>query len=192
MTLGPNRLPMSRLSGMSQRRKETEDAVLPDVLEPGLEVVFCGSAAGRVSAEVGAYYAGPGNRFWPVLHATGLTPHRVLPGDFRSAIDYGIGLTDMSKFQSGADNALAKGGDDTQVLAAKIKAYKPRVLAFNGKRAARVFFNEIIDAPLGHYGLKLQRLGSTALFVLPSTSGAARRWWDEAPWHALANYLYKE
>jgi len=177
---------------MSQKQKETGDSVLPDVLEPGLDVVFCGSAAGRVSAEVGAYYAGPGNRFWPVLHATGLTPYRLLPGEFRSVLDYGIGLTDMSKFQSGADSALAEEGDDTQALAAKIEAYKPCALAFNGKRAARVFFNEIVDAPLGHYGLQSQSLGATALFVLPSTSGAAKRWWDKAPWQALANYLRKE
>src|SRR3546814_13773735 len=51
--------------------------VLPDVLAPGLRLVFCGSAAGRKSAELGAYYAGPGNKFWPTLYEIGLTPrHR--------------------------------------------------------------------------------------------------------------------
>ncbi len=43
--------------------------ILPDVLAPGLALVVCGSAAGTVSARVGAYYAGPGNRFWPTPHA---------------------------------------------------------------------------------------------------------------------------
>ena len=43
-------------------------AILPDVLEPGLRVVFCGTAAGKASARAGAYYAGPGNAFWPTLH----------------------------------------------------------------------------------------------------------------------------
>ncbi len=51
--------------------------VLPDVLEPGLRIVFCGTAAGHVSARRGAYYAHPQNRFWPALHAIGLTPRRL-------------------------------------------------------------------------------------------------------------------
>lgn len=46
--------------------------VLPDVLVPGLKVVFCGNAAGTVSARKGAPYAGPGNYFWRALHEVGL------------------------------------------------------------------------------------------------------------------------
>ena len=41
--------------------------VLPDILQPGLRVVFCGTAAGRASAKARAYYAGPGNSFWKTL-----------------------------------------------------------------------------------------------------------------------------
>lgn len=37
--------------------------ILPDRLGPGLRVVFCGTAAGAVSARKGHYYAGPGNLF---------------------------------------------------------------------------------------------------------------------------------
>lgn len=48
--------------------------VLPDVLEPGLKIVFCGTVAGRTSALRCAYYAGPGNKFWRMRHAVGLTP----------------------------------------------------------------------------------------------------------------------
>src|ERR1700753_3045292 len=53
--------------------------VLPDVLEPGLRVVFCGTAPGTASARAGAYYAGPGNRFWVTLHEVGLTPVLLRP-----------------------------------------------------------------------------------------------------------------
>ena len=53
--------------------------VLPDVLAPGLRIVFCGTAAGTVSARRGAYYAHPQNRFWPALHAVGLTPRLMRP-----------------------------------------------------------------------------------------------------------------
>jgi double-stranded uracil-DNA glycosylase len=46
--------------------------VLPDILELNLSVVFCGSAASSRSASSRAYYAGPGNRFWMILHKVGL------------------------------------------------------------------------------------------------------------------------
>jgi len=58
--------------------------VLPDILRPGMRVVFCGTAAGTAFARAGAYYAGPGNAFWATLHSTGLTPVRFSPAEFES------------------------------------------------------------------------------------------------------------
>lgn len=155
--------------------------VLPDVLEDNLRIVFCGSAAGRVSAARGAYYAGPGNRFWPMLAAAGLTPRRLRPEEFREITRYGLGLTDLAKEASGADSALPSNADDRAGLEAKVRRFGPRLLAFVGKRPARVFLDRGVDT-----GLQPERLGPTRIFVLPSPSGAARRYWDEAPWHALA------
>ena len=57
--------------------------VLPDVLGTGLNVVFCGTAAGSASAHAGAWYAGPGNKFWGTLHEVGFTPYRLAPSQFR-------------------------------------------------------------------------------------------------------------
>ena len=156
--------------------------ILPDVLGPGLRVVFCGSAAGAASARAGAYYAGPGNRFWPTLHRVGLTPRPLAPAAFRTVLDHGIGLTDLCKTESGADAGLSREADDAAALAAKIARHRPAILAFNGKRAARVF----LDAGSLDYGEQATRIGATAIHVLPSTSGAARRWWDEGFWHAAA------
>lgn len=56
--------------------------VLPDVLGTGLNVVFCGTA-GSASAHAGAWYAGPGNKFWGTLHEVGFTPYRLAPSQFR-------------------------------------------------------------------------------------------------------------
>lgn len=50
--------------------------VLPDVIDHDLSVVFCGTAAGNESARRRAYYAGPGNAFWPTLFKVGLTPRQ--------------------------------------------------------------------------------------------------------------------
>ena len=100
---------------------------------------------------------------------------------------YGIGLTDLCKTESGADSGLSGEADDAAALAAKIARYRPAVLAFNGKRAAGVFLdNATID-----YGEQPLSIGETAIHVLPSTSGAARRWWDEAFWRRVAEAARK-
>ena len=156
--------------------------VLPDVLGSGLSIVFCGSAAGAASAQAGAYYAGPGNRFWPTLYRVGLTPRILAPTDFCTVRRYGIGLTDLCKTEAGSDVSLSGQADDAAALAAKIARYRPAVLAFNGKRAAGVF----LDTAIIDYGEQPRRIGETEIHVLPSTSGAARRWWDEAFWRRVA------
>ena len=156
--------------------------VLPDLPGAGLAVVFCGSAAGAASARARAYYAGPGNRFWATLHRVGLTPRLLAPAEFRAVLRYGIGLTDLCKTESGSDSELSGESDDRAALAAKIARHRPAVLAFNGKRPAHVFLGTGSLA----YGEQAQRIGETAIHVLPSTSGAARRWWDEACWRRVA------
>ena len=82
-------------------------SVLPDVLKPGLRVVFCGTAVGSKSARAGAYYAGRGNQFWSVLYRVGLTPRQLEPQEFRLLLQYGIGLTDLAKRRSGSDGVLS-------------------------------------------------------------------------------------
>ena len=66
---------------------------LPDILGPGLQVVFCGLNPGVDAAIAGHHFLGRGNRFWPVLHLAGFTPHQVVPQDDRSVLDFGLGLT---------------------------------------------------------------------------------------------------
>ncbi len=157
--------------------------MLPDLLAPGLRVVFCGTAAGAQSARAGAYYAGQGNRFWRTLHATGLTPRLLQPREFPLLLQYGIGLTDIAKSYSGADSGLRRGHFDAEGLRAKIERYAPHVLAFNGKRAAQAFYGA--DAA---YGRQPQPLGATLVFVLPSSSGAASGYWNVSYWQTLANF----
>lgn len=155
--------------------------VLPDVIRPGLRLVFCGSAAGAESARRGAYYAGPGNSFWATLHLTGLTERRFEPAEFAQLIDYGIGLTDLNKVASGSDLAIGTAGDDVVRLHALIEEHAPAVLAFNGMRGARRALSSVDD-----YGVQAERFAGAEVWVLPSTSGAARRYWDLAAWTALA------
>jgi TDG/mug DNA glycosylase family protein len=156
--------------------------VLPDILRPGLHVVFCGTAAGTASARAGAYYAGPGNAFWETLHATGLTPVRLTPAEFARLPEHGIGLTDICKALHGSDEEVGTVEFDVAGLEARIAAAEPANLAFNGKNAARGALERGVD-----YGLQPERIGGAAVWVLPSTSGAARRYWDIGPWRKLAD-----
>ena len=160
--------------------------VLPDLLAPGLVTVFCGSAVGAASARLRAPYAGPGNKFWPMLAETGWTPRRFAPGDAPALLDLGIGLTDLNKTQSGADSDLTPGGDDAGTLLAKIEVLRPRQLVFTAKRPALAFLTGIFGGGRIGYGPQGHAIGDTAIFVLPSPSGLAVRWWDPKWWHLAA------
>lgn len=158
---------------------------LPDVLAPNLRVVFCGTAAGTQSAQRGAYYAGPGNRFWSILHETGLTPRRLEPHEYPMLLAYGIGLTDVCKTRAGMDSEIPAEAFEPAALELKLEELRPTVIAFNGKKAARIALRVRADAPLA-YGRHELSLGGGAVWVLPSTSGAANGVWSPVPWRALA------
>ena len=130
---------------------------------------------------MGAPYAGPGNRFWSILHETGLTPRLLQAQEFRDLPRYGIGLTDAAKFASGSDSSLARSDFDPAAVVAKVERYAPGILAFVGKRAAREILGGSLD-----YGPQDVQVGVSEVWVVPSTSGAARGSWDTQPWHDLA------
>lgn len=155
--------------------------VLPDLLQPDLDLVFCGTAASRRSAAEQAYYAHPGNLFWRTLYSVGLTPRLFEPGEFRGLSALKLGLTDLAKRHAGNDSELPADAFDARALMRKMAHYQPRWLAFTSKSAGR--------AALGHpvtYGEQPEAIGKTALFVLPSPSGQARGHWDERWWKQLS------
>jgi len=163
--------------------RPAEAHVLPDLLRPGLALVFCGTAAGERSAREGAYYAHPGNLFWRALHEAGITPRRFVPADYPQLLDLDIGLTDLAKRHSGNDADLPREAFDVPALLAKIERFRPCVLAFTSKAAARAALGRPVDA----YGRQPERLGDTQVFVLPSPSGQARRHWNTEPWRQLGH-----
>lgn len=155
--------------------------VLRDILVPGLRVVFCGTAAGTASARAKAYYAGPGNAFWKTIHSTGLTPVRLAAAEFVRLPEFGIGLTDVCKVLHGSDAEVGTAEFDVAGLQTRIAKVEPAHLAFNGKNAARGVLERAVA-----FGPQPEQIGGAAVWVLPSTSGAARRYWDIEPWRKLA------
>lgn len=146
-----------------------------------MRIVFCGTAAGAASAKARAYYAGPGNAFWQALHLTGLTPVELVPAEFERLPEYGIGLTDICKVSYGSDAEVGMAEFDVAGLQERIAGAEPAFLAFNGKNAARGALERDVA-----YGLQDEQIGGAAVWVLPSTSGAARRFWKIGPWQELA------
>jgi TDG/mug DNA glycosylase family protein len=157
--------------------------VLHDLLEPSLDVVLCGTAASKVSAKAGAYYAHPRNKFWRILHETGLTPERLQPHQFRELLHYRIGLTDLVKTHSGMDHQVRSGfgADARSRLHASILQHAPSFLAFTSKTAGEHF----LGGKRG-FGEQAETLGSTRIWILPSTSGAANGSWRPEVWHEFA------
>lgn len=162
--------------------------VLPDILANGLKVVFCGTAPGNVSAREGAYYANNSNKFWEMLHKMGLTKEKMAAKDFHKILAAGIGLTDMAKEQFGMDKVLKKNDFDSDAFEKKILKYQPKVLCFTSKKAAQSYYGLSSSADI-HYGRQDKTIGKTVVFVLPSPSPAAIRWWDERFWLEAGTFI---
>jgi double-stranded uracil-DNA glycosylase len=154
-----------------------DDSAVPDVLAPGVRVVFCGINPGHWSARAGAAFANPRNDFWRLLHAAGLTPRQLEPHEQSELLRYGIGLTNAAKrtTRGSGDLRAADFAGARDRLESVAHQLRPRVIAFVGKAAYQGVFR---DRP--EHGVQQKRLGDTALFVLPSTSPAnAAVSWDE-------------
>lgn len=151
---------------------------------PGLRVVFCGTAPGTRSALEGAYYAHPGNYFWRTLFEIGLTPVRLSPAEYLRVLEFGIGLTDVAKHHFGSDADLPLGAFDAAALRRKLARYKPRIVAFTSKNAARAGL--AAGSRNLAYGEQAVRIADSRVFVLSSPSGQARGFWNLEPWRELA------
>src|SRR5256885_5555036 len=71
------------------------DRTVPDVIGPGLLVLFCGINPSLYSAAVGHHFARPGNRFWPALHGAGFTERLLSPFEDARLLDRGLGCTNL-------------------------------------------------------------------------------------------------
>lgn len=161
--------------------------VLPDMLEKGLAVVFCGTAAGTLSARQGHYYAHPQNRFWRTLHSTGLTPQRLEPSEYARLLEWRIGLTDIAKHVFGMDKELppqSLGRAACEDLRARMLKFQPRILAFTSLAAGRS-----VLGPKSALGEQQEKIGITRLWILPSPSPVAQWNWDEDRWKDLAREI---
>lgn len=142
---------------------------VPDLIAPGLAVLFCGINPGLYSGATGHHFARPGNRFWPALHAAGFTDRQVRPWDESRLLEYGLGITNL--VARATATAAEIGRDELQAgrarLERKVRRFRPQVVAVLGIGAYRVAF----DCPKAGVGRQPGSLGQTAVWVLPNPSG---------------------
>lgn len=149
------------------------DKPLPDVIAPGLDVLFVGINPGLWSAATGWHFARPGNRFWPALHRGGFTPCQLHPSEQDELPALGLGITNMVARASARADELAAEELVTgaQALTGKVGRYRPRWVAVVGVTAYRVGFGR----PKAGFGPQPERLGPARLWVLPNPSGLNAR-----------------
>ncbi len=142
---------------------------VPDILAPGLKVLFCGINPGLYTAAVGHHFARPGNRFWPALYLAGITPRLLQPDEERELLKWGYGITNVVARASAVASDLnldeLKAGG--MLLEQKVKQVNPRILAVLGIGAYRSAFSE----PKAMVGEQSRKIGTTRVWALPNPSG---------------------
>lgn len=161
---------------MTQPRKPTpeelkaaEGAAIPDLVAPGLRVLFVGINPGLYSGATGQHFARPGNRFWPALHLAGITPQRLYPWQGQELLALGYGITGMVRRATASAQELApeeyRAG--AQRLEATVREYRPQIVCFLGIGAYRTGF----ERPKAQIGLQPERIEGVPVWVLPNPSG---------------------
>ena len=142
---------------------------VPDVIAPGLRVLFCGINPGLYSGATGHHFARPGNRFWPVLHAAGFTPRVLKPWEERGLLDWGYGITNLVARATATAAELRREEyvAGAKRLERKVKRYGPAWVAVVGIGAYREGFGRRTAV----IGPQPERIGTAQLWLLPQPSG---------------------
>ena len=142
---------------------------IPDVIAPGLDILFCGINPSLTSGATGWHFAHPGNRFWRAVHDSGLTPRRLLPSEQNELLGFGLGVTNLvaratARADELAGEELRSGGRRLREL---VEEYHPAWVAVVGVTAYREAFGE----RAARVGRQERTLGDAGLWVLPNPSG---------------------
>ena len=133
------------------------------------KLLFVGINPSLRSAEVGHHFARPGNRFYPALHAAGITPRRLAPEEDGELPHYGIGSTNLVARPTRAADELSReelraGAAELERLVAELQ---PRLVVVLGLGAYRTAFAR----PQATWGAQPETIGGRPVWVLPNPSG---------------------
>ncbi len=164
--------------GPSDARPPLGRQPLPDKIPPGVRVLFVGINPGLRSAAIGHHFAGHSNRFWKLLHQSGLVPEPVSCEQDHRLAGWGYGLTNLISRPTSGIDALRREEYEAgrRALIRKIRGYRPEVVALVGVTLYRFLFPAAGGKPPGrpavfHLGLQPESVEAARLFVLPNPSG---------------------
>ena len=148
---------------------------LTDRIEPGVRVLLVGINPGVMSAVSGHHFAGPTNRFWRLLHESGIVPEPITHRDDTRLPEWGIGVTNLIARPSPGIDVLrpAEYVDGWRLLERKIAEFRPEIVAFVGVTMYRALWKVLghTDAPQIRPGFQKATVHGARLFVLPNPSG---------------------
>ncbi len=162
-----------------------------DLLKPGLTLVFCGYNPSLTSGRSGYHYAHPGNRFWRVLHASGVTKRLYRPEEDEQLLDLGIGFTNLASRPTRRADELTR--EEIQAgaeeLREKLERFEPRVVAYTGIGVYR-WFRATSKVSWGVQ--ESSAVPGVTDVVVPSPSGLNRMRFEELVDHyrALAPFMF--
>lgn len=146
-----------------------------DVVVDRPSILFVGINPGETSGKVGHHFAGPGNPFWKLLHAAGLTPVVLRADEDQRLAEFGYALTNICSrtTKTAAElsrDELAKGAAQ---LRKKVRAMQPRVVALVGVTLYPIVVPRERGAPkaVPGPGAKPELVEGAPLFVVPNPSG---------------------
>ncbi|MBV8757349.1 MAG: mismatch-specific DNA-glycosylase [Deltaproteobacteria bacterium] len=142
---------------------------LPDIVTPRPRILFVGINPGHRSGQLGHHFAGPGNPFWRLLHASGLTPEVIPAVEDHRLADYGYALTNLAArpTRSAAELRRTELARGRRELIAKIETMRPAVVALVGITLYPLVVGGATPGP----GAKPERLAGARVFVVPNPSG---------------------
>ena len=121
------------------------------------------------SAATGHHFARPGNRFWPALHLSGFTRRELHPSEQEQLLDNGYGITNLVNRGTATADELAPEEfvAGRKRLAAKVRRYRPKVVAFLGVGA----YCHAFSLKQATVGRQPQTFEGAEVWVLPNPSG---------------------
>ena len=142
---------------------------VPDVIAPGLRVLFCGINPGLYSGATGHHFARPGNRFWPTLYGAGFTPRLLSPWEEELLPQWGCGITNLVARATATAAELSREElvAGRAILERKVRRHQPQWVAVVGIGAYRTAFGR----PCAGIGRQFERLAGAGLWMLPQPSG---------------------
>ena len=160
-----------------------------DLLAPDLRLLFCGYNPSLVSGRTGYHYAHPGNRFWRVLFAAGITDRLYRPEEDARLLDLGIGFTNLGPRPTRRADELAREEirRGSEALRAKLERFEPRAVAYTGIGVYK-WFRATSKASWGVQE-NAAVLGVTDV-VVPSPSGLNRMHFEELVEHTALSRLF--